>query len=54
MSNAVRPLSSDEVTLHQVKGQRGLPMKLISEGGLYKLLMRSGKPGPQVLRLGHP
>lgn len=44
VSNATRPLGPEDLTLHQVKGQRGLPMKLISESGLYKLVMRSDKP----------
>lgn len=44
VSNAVRPLRADEVTLHPIKGQRGLPMNVVSESGLYKLVLRSDKP----------
>ena len=42
-SNALRPLSADEVTTSPMGG-RGCPPKLISESGLYKLIMRSDKP----------
>jgi hypothetical protein len=38
VSNAVRALAGDEVTLHRIKGQRGLPMDLVAESGLYKLI----------------
>lgn len=40
---ASRNLSTDEVTLSRIEGQRGLPMRLVSESGLYKLIMRSDK-----------
>ncbi|MGQ9370941.1 BRO-N domain-containing protein [Azospirillum sp. ST 5-10] len=44
VSQALKPLQADEVTTTQISGQRGLPMKLISESGLYKLVLRSDKP----------
>lgn len=43
-TNALRKLGPKEVTIHQMKGQRGLSVKLVSESGLYKLIMRSDKP----------
>ncbi|SDU39781.1 BRO-N domain-containing protein [Geopseudomonas guangdongensis] len=43
-SQALKPLASDEVITSQISDNRGKPPKLISESGLYKLIMRSNKP----------
>jgi prophage antirepressor-like protein len=43
-TKAVQSLDKDEVTLTRVQGQRGMPINVISESGLYKLVMRSDKP----------
>lgn len=40
---ATRNLSTDELTLNRIEGQRGLPMRLVSESGLYKIITRSDK-----------
>ncbi len=42
-TNALRKLAPEEITLHPIGGQRGLPVNCISESGLYKLVMRSDK-----------
>lgn len=48
--NAIRCLDEDEHTLHQIKGNsrgggtRRFKALVISESGLYKLVMRSDKP----------
>lgn len=41
---ALQPLSEDEITTCRISGNRGQASKLISESGLYKLVMRSDKP----------
>lgn len=43
-TQALKPLASDEVITSQISDNRGKPPKLISESGLYKLVMRSDKP----------
>ena len=43
-THALRPLGVDEVITHRMSNKLGRPMKLISESGLYKLVMRSDKP----------
>lgn len=42
-TNALRPLGADEVTTARISS-KGNPPKLISESGLYKLVLRSDKP----------
>lgn len=42
--HALNPLNADEVITHRMSGNRGTAAKLISESGLYKLVMRSDKP----------
>ena len=42
-TNALRKLAPEEITLHPIDGQKGLPVKCVSESGLYKLVMRSDK-----------
>lgn len=41
---ALRSLDATEVTTTQISGNRGSLPKIISESGLYKLIMRSDKP----------
>jgi prophage antirepressor-like protein len=44
VSNALKPLADDQKTRKQITGMRGPAALLISESGLYKLVMRSDKP----------
>lgn len=44
VTNALRNLGRDEITLTRIKGFRGSHINTISESGLYKLVMRSDKP----------
>lgn len=39
-----------QLTLTQVQGQRGLPVRTVSEAGLYSMVMRSDKPEAQAFR----
>lgn len=41
---AVKGLPSADLTLSKIEGQRGLPMRTVTEAGLYKLVLRSNKP----------
>lgn len=41
---ALQPLSQGEVSTYQISEKQGRPSKVISESGLYKLIMRSDKP----------
>lgn len=41
---ALKPLAADEQITYRVSDNRGKAPKLISESGLYKLVMRSDKP----------
>ena len=41
---ATRPLRDDEKTITRIDGMRGQTPTLISESGLYKLILRSDKP----------
>ena len=41
---ALQPLSKGEVSTYQISEKQGRPSKVISESGLYKLIMRSDKP----------
>ena len=43
-NNALRPLRDDEVSSRLISEIGGKPNKVISESGLYKLIMRSDKP----------
>lgn len=43
-NNALRPLRDDEVSSRLIIETGGRPNKVISESGLYKLIMRSDKP----------
>jgi Prophage antirepressor len=42
--HALNPLNDDEIMTRRMSGNRGTAAKLISESGLYKLIMRSDKP----------
>ncbi|WP_348532412.1 Bro-N domain-containing protein [Rhizobium sp. RU36D] len=44
VTNALRNLGRDEITLTQIKGFRGSHINTVSESGLYRLTMRSDKP----------
>lgn len=48
---ALKPLDASEVTLKRIEGQRGLPMNVISESGVYALIMRLSKPEAKQFRL---
>ncbi|WP_217701767.1 BRO family protein [Pseudooceanicola sp. HF7] len=54
ITNALRPLNTKEVsnfnriTLGVVRA--GRPMKLVTESGLYKLILRSNKPEARALQ----
>ncbi|WP_417728185.1 Bro-N domain-containing protein [Roseovarius sp.] len=43
-THAIRSLSVAEVITHRMSYNRGRSNKLVSESGLYKLIMRSDKP----------
>jgi prophage antirepressor-like protein len=43
-TKAMGGLDKCEVTLSPIQGQRGMPLNIIKESGLYKLAMRSDKP----------
>lgn len=43
-SQALKHLGAKEVTAYPIGGFRGVPPKLISEAGMYRLVMRSDKP----------
>lgn len=47
---ALKPLAAEEVTTTQISGNRGQHPKLISESGLYKLVMRSDKPQARLFQ----
>lgn len=48
-TNAIRPLDRDEVTLKSFKGSHR-PTNIISESGLYALIVRSSKPQAKAFR----
>jgi len=52
VTDALRPLNTDENTLGKIEGiRRGNPKtNITSESGLYKLIMRSNKPGAKVFQ----
>lgn len=43
-TNALRPLDDGEKTTAVISGMRGMPPRIISESGLYKIVMRSDSP----------
>lgn len=43
-THAVRNLAPDELATHMLSGNRGKGSLIVSESGLYKLIMRSDKP----------
>lgn len=43
-THALRHCDATEITTRHLSGNRGSDLKLISESGLYKLIMRSDKP----------
>ena len=43
VTNAVRPLNMNEVITARISNERGASPKLVSESGLYKMVMRSDK-----------
>lgn len=49
-ANAMRYLAAEEITTARLSGNRGSEMKLISESGLYKLIMRSDKPQARLFQ----
>ena len=42
--NALRPLEPSQITTARISDKRGAPPKLITEAGVYTLVMRSDKP----------
>lgn len=46
--NATRALNEDEVTLQKMVGFRGPAAQVISESGLYKLVMRAHRSNPEA------
>lgn len=51
VTNAMKRLDDDEVTLYQIKGaSNGKPVNIVSESGMWMLVLRSDKPEAVELR----
>lgn len=49
-THALRHCNADEIITHRLSDGRTRPAKLISESGLYRLIMRSDKPEAKVFQ----
>ena len=49
-TNALVKIAAKHITISRIEGQKGLPLKLVSEAGLYKLIMRSDKAEAAVFQ----